>query len=182
MKIRLASTLHDSIVDGPGLRYVIFTQGCIHHCLGCHNPSTHSLNGGYFVDIDDIYRDIMSNPLLDGVTISGGEPFLQIQPLLMLFRLLKQQYIHIMIYSGYTFEEIVYDDEKKKLLSFCDVLVDGKFILALKNRDLIYRGSSNQRIIDIQSSLKENRVIEYQVSKDGQLLNSYNNNDNIMSL
>ena len=84
----------------------------------------------------NVSRDIVSNPLLDGVTISGGEPFLQIQPLLILFRLLKQQHIHIMIYSGYTFEEIVCDDEKKKLLSFCDVLVDGKFILALKNRDL----------------------------------------------
>ena len=161
MKIRLYGTVNDSIVDGPGLRYVIFTQGCLHHCPGCHNPDSHAIDGGYIEDTEQCLLEIDQNPLLDGVTLSGGEPFLQATALIHFVQKVKKRHLHVMIYSGYTFEEILeLGDEEKKLLSLCDTLVDGKFILSLKSMELLYKGSSNQRIIDIQASLKTHMVIE----------------------
>ena len=107
MKIRLFGTINDSIVDGPGLRFVVFTQGCLHHCVGCHNPQSHDLNGGYWQDNQELIKMIDCNPLLDGITISGGEPFLQPLPLIELLQEIKKRHLHIMIYSGYTYEEIL---------------------------------------------------------------------------
>ena len=171
MKIRLYGTVNDSIVDGPGIRYVIFTQGCLHHCPGCHNPESHDLSGGYLCDIDDILHEVDQNPLLDGITISGGEPFLQPLALIELISRMKQRNLHIMIYSGYTYEEILkLDENEKKLLSLCDTLVDGRFIESLKSLQLLYKGSSNQRIIDIQKSLQQQTVVIQKVNQYGQFI------------
>ena len=160
MKIRVFGTVNDSIVDGPGLRYVVFTQGCLHQCVGCHNPQSHDPKGGYWKDIDDLLIEIDQNPLLDGVTISGGEPFLQIEPLIDFVKKVKQRDLHVMIYSGYTYEEILsLSDQAKLLLSLCDILVDGRFILSLRSLSLLYRGSSNQRIINIPLSLQTHQVM-----------------------
>ena len=169
MKIRLYGTVNDSIVDGPGLRYVIFTQGCLHHCPGCHNPDSHAIDGGYIEDTEQCLLEIDQNPLLDGVTLSGGEPFLQATALIHFVQKVKKRHLHVMIYSGYTFEEIL-GDEEKKLLSLCDTLVDGKFILSLKSMELLYKGSSNQRIIDIQASLKTHMVIEQEINEYGEFV------------
>ena len=171
MKIRLYGTVNDSHFDGPGLRYVIFTQGCLHHCPGCHNPDSHAIDGGYIEDTEQCLLEIDQNPLLDGVTLSGGEPFLQATALIHFVQKVKKRHLHVMIYSGYTFEEILeLGDEEKKLLSLCDTLVDGKFILSLKSMELLYKGSSNQRIIDIQASLKTHMVIEQEINEYGEFV------------
>lgn len=172
MKIRLYGVVNDSIVDGPGLRYTVFTQGCLHHCVGCHNPQSWDLDGGYEEDIATIVDEILRNPLLDGVTFSGGEPFLQARPLIALIhQLQKHKSLHLMIYSGYTYEEILQlGDEAKELLSLCDTLVDGRFDLSLKSLRLIYKGSSNQRIIDIQKSLRCHKVCEQKVNDYGEFV------------
>lgn len=155
MKIRIAGILKESVVDGPGIRYVIFTQGCQHNCAGCHNPETHDLNGGYEIDIRDIINDIDRCAFLDGITFSGGEPFLQAASLLVLAEKIKERNYNILTYSGYTFEDLVSSDnlETRKLLGLIDILIDGKFVLAKRDISLKFRGSKNQRIIDVKASL-----------------------------
>lgn len=171
MKIRLYGTVNDSIVDGPGLRYAIFTQGCPHHCPGCHNQKSQEMNGGYFADTDDLLMEIEKNPLLDGVTLSGGEPMIQPLPLIDLVKKIKQKGLHVMIYSGYTYEEILsLGENERQLLSLCDTLVDGRFVLKLRSLELLYKGSSNQRIIDIQASLKDNRIVEQKINAYGEFV------------
>lgn len=171
MKIRLYGTVNDSIVDGPGLRYTIFAQGCLHACPGCHNPQSHDLLGGYLEDIDNILKEIDANPLLDGVTFSGGEPFLQCDAFFFLAQELKKRQLHIVVYSGYTFEEILQMDQKANdLLALCDTLIDGRFVSSLRSLSLLYRGSSNQRIIDIQASLKHDKVVEQVMSDYGEFI------------
>lgn len=171
MKIRLYGVVNDSIVDGPGLRYAIFTQGCPHHCEGCHNPQSHDSQGGYEEDISVLLWEIDQNPLLDGITISGGEPFLQPQPLIALVKEVKKRGLHVMIYSGYTFEEIMgLGQWHQELLSLCDILVDGRFILSLRSLDLLYKGSSNQRIIAIQKSMKEHHIVLQDINEYGELV------------
>ncbi|MFR7592956.1 MAG: anaerobic ribonucleoside-triphosphate reductase activating protein [Longibaculum sp.] len=171
MQIRLYGTVNDSIVDGPGLRYTVFTQGCPHHCPGCHNPQSHDMQGGYIQETDEIIKEIDQNPLLDGVTFSGGEPFMQMVPLIDLAKEIKQRGLHLMIYSGFTYQEIMdMGKEAKELLSLCDTLVDGRFVLNLRSLQLLYKGSSNQRIIDIQESLKQNQVIEQKVNEYGEFI------------
>lgn len=171
MKIRLYGTVNDSIVDGPGLRYTVFAQGCLHACPGCHNPKSQDLQGGYLEDIDHILKDIDANPLLDGVTFSGGEPFLQCEAFFKLAHEVKKRQLHIIIYSGYMFEEILQMDQKANdLLALCDTLIDGRFVSSLRSLNLLYRGSSNQRIIDIQASLKNNKVVEQVISDYGEFI------------
>mgnify|MGYP003300243641 CR=1 FL=1 len=160
MQIRLASDLtYDSIVDGTGLRMVVWTQGCPHHCPGCHNPQTHDYNGGALVDIDQIADEIIKYPLKNGVTLSGGEPFAQPKEILYLVKRLKDHNINIWSFSGYTFEQLLNDPERREILNYLDVLVDGRFVEELKSISLRFRGSSNQRIIDVPASLKENKVV-----------------------
>lgn len=164
LEIRLAGTVSESIVDGPGIRYTIFTQGCPHHCEGCHNPETHDFNGGRLADTDKIYEHIVKNPLLKGVTYSGGDPFCQPAPLYDLSKKLKENTdLDIMIYTGYTFEQLLEMSEKdenvKNLLYIADIIVDGRFVLSKKSYELKFKGSSNQRTIDVQSSLKEGKVV-----------------------
>lgn len=152
--LRVAGTIGESIVDGPGLRYVIFTQGCPHACPGCHNPETHDFAGGTEIDSDVLAADILKNPLLSGVTFSGGEPFCQAEALCAVADALGGQK-RLMAYTGYTFEQLLTlpDPFVLRLLSQLDLLVDGRFVEAERNIGLRFRGSENQRVLDVPASL-----------------------------
>lgn len=157
--MRISGTIHDSIVDGPGLRFVVFTQGCTHGCEGCHNPDTHELSGGREVSVDEILKDMFSNPLIDGLTLSGGEPFLQAGECAILAQKAKEQGLSIWCYSGFTFEELLNMSGAEYLLGQIDVLVDGPFVLGQRSLTLKWRGSANQRILDINQSLALGRAV-----------------------
>lgn len=163
MDIRLFGTANDSIVDGPGIRFSIFTQGCYHNCEGCHNPESHDVNGGYIEDCDKLIKQIAENSLLDGVTFSGGEPFLQAKPLTYIAKEVKALGLSTMAYTGYLFEDLISgaNDENgwREFLENIDILVDGKFILAQRSIDLNFKGSKNQRILDVKASLNANEAI-----------------------
>lgn len=165
MEIRIAGTVEDSIVDGPGLRFVVFTQGCPHHCDGCHNPETHDFTGGKVTTTDALFEQCMENLLCSGVTFSGGEPFCQAEALYELGSRFKSAGKHLMCYSGWTFEELLAKAQREesvgKLLSIADVLVDGKFDISKRSLSLQYRGSSNQRLINVQESLKTGTTVVY---------------------
>ncbi len=154
MKIRLAGTVPDSIVDGTGIRLAIFVQGCTHDCKGCHNPQTHDLNGGYTADTDDILQDAKKNPLLEGLTFTGGEPFLQPEPLTELAKKAHTAGYNIFCYTGYLYEQLLEDEKKAELLKQVDFLIDGPFVEEEKSLLLNFRGSRNQRIIDVKKSLE----------------------------
>lgn len=154
ISIRLAGITEESIVDGPGVRYVIFTQGCSHQCKGCHNPETHDFNGGVLFHINDLVNDIAQRDYLDGLTISGGEPFEQPENCYQLIkevRLLLPDF-HILCYTGYTFEELKRSDNQYVLdiLKNINTLIDGPFIIEEKSLELSFRGSKNQRIIELK--------------------------------
>ena len=159
-KIPLAAPCHiDSIVAGPGLRTVIWTQGCPHHCPQCHNPQTHAYDKGFLEDTDKIKELIDNTKLQSGITLSGGEPFEQCEPLIEIAAYAKSKKLSVWAYSGYTYEEICADENKKKLLEQVDVLVDGKFDFTKKHHALRFKGSTNQRIIDVPASMQCNQVI-----------------------
>lgn len=158
MKLQIAGIIDDSVVDGPGVRYAIFTQGCSHFCPGCHNPETHDYNGGSSVNIDDLMSDIARFKYIKGVTFSGGEPFDQPEALTEFVVRLKNKGYDVLIFSGYTFEEIAQDPAKMKALRYADTLIDGRFEIAKRTLDLRFRGSSNQRIVDVQQSLAKSQV------------------------
>ena len=162
-KLRIAGTVNDSIVDGPGIRYTIFTQGCPHHCPGCHNPQTHDFAGGQDADVENILKEIFNNPILSGVTFSGGEPFCQAEVLLPIAEAIKEKGKHLMIYTGYLLEHLQKMENAgvQRLLELADVIVDGPFILAEKNLTLSYRGSENQRVIDMVKTRKSGEVVLY---------------------
>jgi len=155
--IRIAGLVPESFVDGDGIRYAVFMQGCLRHCEGCHNPETHALDGGRLVDTNDILAAIKKNPLLDGLTLTGGEPLLQIEAACELAHAVKNFGLNVWCYTGYTFEEIPAAAER--LLENVDVLVDGAFIESLRDLDLQFRGSSNQRIIDVKKSRAQNKIV-----------------------
>lgn len=164
MKIRLAAYLQpDSIVDGEGIRTVIWTQGCPHNCLGCHNPETHDIKGGALVDLEEVYQIIDNLEGQDGITFSGGDPFMQPKECSEIAKYAKTKKLNIWSYSGYTFEQLLsLSDKKPEIMEFLkeiDVLVDGKFELSKKSYNSIFRGSSNQRIIDVKKSLKLKKAI-----------------------
>lgn len=162
-QIRVAGIINESIVDGPGIRMVIFAQGCKHHCKGCHNPQTHTFEGGEVVETEKIISEIKRNPLLDGVTFSGGDPFEQASGFASLAVKVKELGLNVITYTGYTYEQILNNSSKnegfKKLLENSDMLVDGPFQLEKKNLLLKFRGSENQRIINVPKSLKNDSVI-----------------------
>ena len=141
----------------------IFTQGCNHHCPGCQNPQTHDFNGGHFIEIDEILSMIDENPLLDGITFSGGDPMDQAAALVPLAREIKERGMNLVIFTGYTYERLMELSHERpdmfELLTFADILIDGPFIMAKKSLELKFRGSSNQRIIDVQKSLVEGFVV-----------------------
>lgn len=159
-KIRLASPLDfDSIVDGPGLRIVVWTQGCPHHCEGCHNPQTWDYQGGELYDIDDLIKQIQNSHLQDGITLSGGEPFEQAEALIPIVKAAKDKQMNVWVYSGYTLEQLKADTSKYELLKLVDILVDGRFIFSQKDFRLWFKGSKNQRIIDVPASLASDKII-----------------------
>ena len=187
VSLRLAGVVRESIVDGPGLRFAIFCQGCPHNCPKCHNQDTHDFSGGYDCDIQKIVNAIEENPLLSGVTFSGGEPSHQPVAFLEIAKKVKSRGLNIWMYSGYTLEELLsransaisdlnnmnenssQTSEKNKeqvalkgLLSLIDVLVDGKFINELKDLTLPFRGSRNQRIIDMAATKRHNKIVLYE--------------------
>lgn len=187
VSLRLAGVVRESIVDGPGLRFAIFCQGCPHNCPKCHNQDTHDFSGGYDCDIQKIVNAIEENPLLSGVTFSGGEPSHQPVAFLEIAKKVKSRGLNIWMYSGYTLEELLsranstisdldnmnenssQTSEKneeqvalKGLLSLIDVLVDGKFINELKDLTLPFRGSKNQRLIDMAATKRHNKIVLYE--------------------
>lgn len=162
MNIKVAGLTPQSIVDGKGLRYTVFTQGCPHHCKGCHNPQSWAMDAGEVKDIKDIFNEFLKNPILKGMTFSGGEPFVQPKPLIELAKLVKSVNKDITIYSGYTYEELIAmeNEDIQELISLADVLIDGKFIEEEKNLELLFRGSENQRLIDLNKT-RENKELTF---------------------
>ncbi|MBR5411973.1 MAG: anaerobic ribonucleoside-triphosphate reductase activating protein [Fibrobacter sp.] len=168
--LRIAGIEPESFVDGPGIRMTIFTQGCHHNCPGCQNPQTHDFNGGHFIEIDEILEMIEENPLLDGITFSGGDPMDQAAALIPLAREIKERGMNLVIFTGYTYERLMElapeRPEMFELLTFADILIDGPFIMAKKSLEIKFRGSTNQRIIDVQQSLVEGHVVLHQIQLD----------------
>jgi anaerobic ribonucleoside-triphosphate reductase activating protein len=167
MQIRLAADLQtDSIVDGEGVRTVLWTQGCPHNCKGCHNPGTHDFNGGALVDIDYIIDELKGLKGQDGITLSGGDPMCQPLECLEIAKAVHKMGLNVWCYSGFTYEAILRNPNQMKLLKEVDVLVDGKFVLEEKSYDLYFKGSRNQRIIDVKKSLEEEKVVLVEKYKD----------------
>ena len=163
MRIRIAGTVNDSIVDGPGIRFTVFAQGCPHHCPGCHNPQTHDFNAGQDADTEEILAQMRKNPLLDGLTLSGGEPFCQSEACLNLAIGAHAMGLNVWCYSGYTFEELYKGREEwHALLENIDVLVDGRFQMEKRSLECRFRGSSNQRLIDVPKSLAAGSAVEWE--------------------
>lgn len=159
--LNLAGIMEDSIVDGPGLRTAIFAQGCPRRCAGCHNPQSHAFGTGTDWTVDALLAHIRKNPIVRGVTFSGGEPFSQAAPFAELGRRLRQAGYEVAAYTGYTFEALLADGTpaQRALLRTLDILIDGEFILAQRNLDLRFRGSANQRILDVPQSLAAGRAV-----------------------
>ena len=161
--VRLAGIAYESLVNGPGMRRVFFAQGCKHKCKGCFNPETHSFEGGKIMDMDKLINDVLDNPMLKGVTFSGGDPIEQAHSFSYMAKAFKNSNLDIWCYTGYTFEELLeamkVDTSIKELLNNIDVLVDGKFEINNKKEGLKYKGSSNQRIIDVKKSLDTGEVV-----------------------
>lgn len=164
MKIRLATPviMEDSIVDGEGIRAVIWTQGCSHKCPGCHNPQTHSFDDGFELDIDEVKQQIDELEGQDGITFSGGDPLYQVEACLELAKYIKSKKMTVWCYTGFTYEGLIsLSKSNPKILEFLktiDVLIDGPFILEQKSLDCVFRGSKNQRIIDTRESIKNKKV------------------------
>ena len=156
----LSGIISDSIVDGPGIRTTIFCQGCPHHCPGCHNPETWAFGCGTPMEEEWLLEIVQSNPLCRGVTFSGGEPFAQAAGFAKLARLLKQRGYEVASYSGYTFEALLHGTpEQRELLQTIDILIDGPLIQAEKSLELAFRGSRNQRILDVPKSLAAGEAV-----------------------
>lgn len=167
-KIKLAGIVRESITDGPGIRFVLFTQGCPHRCDQCHNRETWDFEGGKYIDTEKILKEIAKNPLLKGVTFSGGEPVCQAAALKELAAKIKERGKDIVVFTGYRYEELLdlQDEDVSELLAYTDLLVDGPFVAAEKDLSLKFRGSANQRIIDMNKTRKMGKLIlanEYMV-------------------
>lgn len=161
--LKLSGIIRESIVDGPGIRFVVFTQGCPHHCPGCHNPQTWAFTGGFETTPEKVFAEIIKNPLLKGVTFSGGEPFCQPEALAELAQMVHSRGLNVITYTGYTFEELIKKSAESpgilQLLKQTDILIDGPFIQELKSYELTFTGSSNQRIIDVKRSLEKGEAV-----------------------
>lgn len=162
--IRLAGVIRESIVDGPGIRFTVFCQGCAHACPGCHNQETWDFEGGYDCEIEKILKAVDENPLLDGVTFSGGDPLFQAEAFSLLAEKVRERKLTVVTYTGFTYEELLTKAEKdvnvKRLLENTDLLIDGKFEQDKRDLTLQFRGSSNQRIIDMaKTGLSGNIVL-----------------------
>lgn len=161
--IRIAGYIQDSIVDGPGMRLTVFTQGCPHMCKGCHNPETWGFKGGEIISVSDLEMILASNPLISGLTLSGGEPFMQPEACVTLAKAAHSLGKNVWVYTGYTYEDLKtcksegsYAD---KFLEEIDVLVDGPFIEEEKSLSLLFRGSKNQRLIDMKKTRETGEIV-----------------------
>lgn len=177
MKIRLAAYLQpDSIVDGEGIRTVIWTQGCPHNCLGCHNPDTHDFQGGGLIELEDVFEAIDELEGQTGITFSGGDPFVQPKECATIAKYARTKGYDIWTYTGYTFEQLMkLSNNNTDILEFLkeiDVLVDGKFEISKKSFSCVFRGSTNQRVIDVKKSLERKEVV---------LVSKYANNEEYKS-
>jgi len=163
MIARISGVIQESIVDGPGMRATVFFQGCPHHCEGCHNPQTHDPAGGTEQEISELLKPVLENILLDGVTLSGGEPFMQADAALEVAKAAHENGLSVWTYTGYTFEEIAASNNPvwQALLNETDVLVDGKFIKSQKTLDKPFVGSKNQRLVDVSETLKQGEIVEF---------------------
>ena len=166
--IKMCGVEPESIVDGPGFRYVVFVQGCPHRCPGCHNPQSHDFDGGYYLAVDELWEDISGNAHLQGITLSGGEPFCQVEAMLELAQKAKAAGLSVMSYSGYTLEELQARGDKATdaLLEILDILVDGRYVEAERNLELLYRGSENQRVIDMNKTREQGQIVLYRSAFD----------------
>ena len=160
MNIRLAGIVPESIVDGPGYRLAVFVQGCPHACPGCHNPKTHDFAGGYLSDTAEIIAKLGKNPLVRGVTLTGGEPMMQAAALCEVASAAKEKGMNVWCYTGFTLEALYKENQsdRMRLLSFVDVLVDGPYIAHERSLDLLYCGSKNQRLIDMRKTCETGEI------------------------
>jgi anaerobic ribonucleoside-triphosphate reductase activating protein len=163
MEIRLHGIVKESITDGPGIRLTIFTQGCPHQCDGCHNPTSHSFTDGFVRQTAQLLQEIMANPLLDGISLSGGEPFMQAAECAELAAGAQAAGLHVMAFTGYTWEELLEQAPNRigwqDFLKRIDILIDGRFEKNQRSLDLRFRGSRNQRAIDVPASLRQGQAI-----------------------
>ncbi|MGM9747584.1 MAG: anaerobic ribonucleoside-triphosphate reductase activating protein [Candidatus Cryptobacteroides sp.] len=156
--IRILDVLEETMADGPGLRTSIYCAGCLHHCPGCHNPQSWAMDGGREVSIDELLETVLSDEF-SNVTFSGGDPFYQVEAFTELARRIKEKSGKtIWCYTGFTYEEIIADERLSMLLPYIDVLVDGPFILSLRDTELLFRGSSNQRIIYLHGAPEDDSI------------------------
>ena len=160
MKIRLAAYLQpDSIVDGEGVRTVVWTQGCPHHCPGCHNASTWDFDGGALIEVEDVINELKKIKNQDGITLSGGDPVCQADACYEISKAAHEMGLNVWCYTGFTYEQMLLNPKMRRLLDQVDVLVDGKFLQEEKSYDIYFRGSRNQRIIDVPKSLEAEQVV-----------------------
>lgn len=164
MVVRLAADIQpDSILDGSGIRTVIWFQGCLHNCKGCQNPETHDMNGGIVVDVDELKMKLKNLKYQSGITLSGGDPFFQPEAALEIVKFAKSIGLNVWAYTGFTYEALLSDKIRLDLLKNVDVLVDGKFMMDKKSLNCRFRGSTNQRLIDVKKSLEAGGVVLYDV-------------------
>lgn len=164
MVVRLAADIQpDSILDGSGIRTVIWFQGCLHNCKGCQNPETHDMNGGIVVDVDELKMKLKNLKYQSGITLSGGDPFFQPKAALEIAKFAKSVGLNVWAYTGFTYEALLSDKSRLDLLKNVDVLVDGKFMMDKKSLNCKFRGSTNQRLIDVKKSLEAGGVVLYDV-------------------
>lgn len=159
--IRIASLVNDSIVDGPGLRFVIFTQGCLFGCANCHNQATWSTDGGFLMDLEEIVAKWRKNPLIEGITLSGGDPLLQAGESLYLARKAHETGLNVVLYSGDTYERLSKSSNPiiQAILEEVDYLIDGPYVDSKRDLTRLYRGSSNQRFIDMKKTRETGQLV-----------------------
>lgn len=159
--LRIAGIIRESIVDGPGIRFAVFGQGCPHNCQGCHNPDSHDFEGGYDCAIGKILEEIDKNPLLKGVTFSGGEPFCQAEEFAELGEKIRERGLSVVTFTGYTYEELLdlSNESINRLLEVTDLLIDGRYEADKRDLTLKFRGSSNQRIIDMKKTRETGSMV-----------------------
>lgn len=164
--ISILSIVHDTMVDGPGFRTSIYCAGCPNHCVGCHNPQSWDINNGIMTSTEDIMKEILEDPFAN-VTFSGGDPMYQADGFAELARTIRTESDKdIWCFTGYRYENLLKNSKQLELLKLIDVLVDGPFIKDLRDEDLFFRGSSNQRLINVQKSLALGEVVELHLTKD----------------
>lgn len=163
MQIRIAGVEPESIVDGPGYRLTVFAQGCPHGCPGCHNPQTHDFAGGRVTDTQEIIAQLGKNPLVRGVTLSGGEPMMQPEPMREIALAARERGLNVWCYTGFTLDALLAEgrDDRLALLKVIDVLVDGPYLAHERSLGLLYRGSKNQRLIDMPATLRAGHAVLY---------------------